>query len=206
MSGLCFIIFHLKGSQDRNLNTAGKAGADVEVRGALLTGLFSRLTQPAFLSWLLSEPPAQEWPRPSHVNYQSRRCSTGLPEAQSSQGIFSIVVPSSQMTLACVESPAHTLSVARRWETPLPASELFTRLPPARCCSPASLPSPSGITTHPCRHHQNRSFMGDGDFSCLMSHVTGTVQARVHAPLAPSSDLRGAHQRWESLSLSHTDF
>lgn len=148
-----------------------------------------------------------------------------MPVAQSCEGIFSTMVPTSLVTLVCVTLLVHVLSTG--WEvgtqpfccwklgnpihclwavsTPCPLfciqSPLIIQFhmsivpsgSPDRCCSPSSLPCTPYQTSHSGHslklsplcvpHHQwNRSSRGDGDFSCLMPHVTGTVQTHVHTP------------------------
>lgn len=71
-----------------------------------------RLAQPAFLTQPRVEPPtvSQPFPHPS----SGKKCPTDLPTAPSDGGVFSTVVPSPQVTLACAgndRKPAGTLWV-----------------------------------------------------------------------------------------------
>lgn len=58
----------------------------------------SRLPGPAAQVWH-----HLQWEAPSHVTRQSRECSTGWATGQSYRDIFSVTLPSSQVTLTCVK-------------------------------------------------------------------------------------------------------
>ena len=67
---------------------------------------FSWFAQPALSR--LPGPAAQvwhhlQWEAPSHITRQSRECSTGWATCQSYRDIFSVTLPSSQVTLMCVK-------------------------------------------------------------------------------------------------------
>lgn len=89
----------MEGSLSRSSDP--EAGAYAEgcrgCEGVLLTGL---------LCLLLIEPgttlPAVDWSPPTSIT-NFKKCSTGLPAAWSFGGIFSIKLPSSPLTLACVK-------------------------------------------------------------------------------------------------------
>ena len=86
----------MRGSQDRS--SRQEVGGRNWNRGhgrVLLTGLLST-SCPAccFIDpgWL-----CPQWEGPSHINQESRKCSTDSPTDKSDRGIFSVKVPFSQM-------------------------------------------------------------------------------------------------------------
>ena len=84
----------LEGGQGRNRSRSRG--------GMLLSSLLNLLSQTTKDCLPRGGTACPQWAGPFHSNHQSRKCTTGLPTGQSGGDIFSIEVPSSQMTLACV--------------------------------------------------------------------------------------------------------
>jgi hypothetical protein len=100
---VCFIfLLKVHCPEESGREPKGRNGhrgqSEMLLTALLLNGLLS------LSSYITQDQPAQEWHFPQgdgpvHINHQSRKCTTGLPTGQSTGGIFTTELLSSQMTI-----------------------------------------------------------------------------------------------------------